>query len=77
MSAPSLSQTGTDVILTWTEPSSNGPAISDYEIQIYDGSLYTEFESTCNGTLQLAAKSCTIPMSFFRSILTLGTQILV
>lgn len=65
MDKPTLTQVSTDVIITWTEPTTNGRSINDYEILISNGANFVEYENKCNGTDQLVSKTCTIEMPFF------------
>lgn len=70
---PSLAIVGTDVQISWSEPSDTGGtgvAITSYKIEILlaDGS-YREDTANCDGTDStiVAATSCTIPMSTLTS----------
>ncbi len=70
--APSTAIGGTlsspDVVVTWTEPTTNGSAISSYKIYFKkaDGS-YAQEQTNCDGSgaTIVANKSCTIPKSVF------------
>lgn len=66
-----FSESGTNVVLTWAEPSSlNGAAISAYRIKLLhqNSGLYFENSTLCNGS-NPAVKTCSIPMTQFTSTL--------
>lgn len=69
-STPTSSNSGQDVILTWSEPSENGAAIQNYQILIItnDGS-YVEDLTYCDGTDStiMDTQSCTVPLSTLTS----------
>ena len=78
MSPPTISQSGQNVIITWTSPTNNGADITSFKILLWNGLTYSENTALCNGLLQLVSLSCTIPMTGFSSTLSLpaGTLIL-
>lgn len=78
MSPPTISQSGQNVIITWTSPTNNGADITSFKILLWNGLTYSENTALCNGLLQIVSLSCTIPMTGFSSTLSLpaGTLIL-
>ena len=76
-----LTQSGTAIVFSWTEPNANGEALTAMNLQLLDkaDSTYREFEALCNGTDYLgnATPQCSIEMASFRSTLsyTIGQDI--
>lgn len=73
---------GTDVQITWTEPSDNGVAIDKYEILFLksDGTTFVEDTVNCDGsTIPVNQLSCTIPMLDLKTLtgLSIGSLIRV
>ena len=64
---PTVSTSGSNVIISWTVPSSNGSPITGYNIKLLNNLTgnYEEDESYCNGasTLSLITLQCSIPMA--------------
>ena len=54
IAAPTLNQSGKDIVIAWTPPNANGESIDSYEVLLYDRSGnsndYVEHKSLCNGT---------------------------
>lgn len=61
---------GTDVVISWVEPASNGDDISSYDILIKqsDGAFSNEL-TYCNGSSEaiVTATACSIPFTVLRS----------
>ena len=68
---PTTSNSGINVVIDWSAPTSNGSTITSYTILILqsDGSTYTEDSINCDGTDStiILATQCTIPLSVLTS----------
>lgn len=64
-----ITQVGTNAVLTWTAATTNGNGIIAYKVLLLNrGTLtYTEYKPLCDGTSlsTIAALSCSIPISSF------------
>ena len=83
LASPTVTQSGTNVVITWTPTSSNnGAVVNSYKLYIFDYAPTTdEFVNhidKCQGYTALST-TCTIPMSTFTSTLqyTIGQPIRV
>ena len=68
MASPAVSTAGTNVIIQWTMPSSNGDPITAYNILILGSDDQFHSQTTyCNGAQAsiIASLECFIPMSTF------------
>jgi hypothetical protein len=67
-SSPETVNSGTDIVVMWTVPNSNGSPIISYQIlfQQQDGEFSEEL-TYCDGsdTAVVTSRSCTIPQSVF------------
>ena len=71
MSAPTTANSGTDVVITWPEPNSNGADITEYliEVQTNDGD-FVEEDTFCDGAANVVreGRTCSIPMSVLTDV---------
>jgi len=77
MDKPTVSLSGTRVIIRWTSATSNGADITAYTVE-YDNSGYTSANSLCIETAEvlLSTGTCSIEMSsILASPLAAGTAI--
>lgn len=63
-----LVQSGMNVVITWSQPGSNGGTINDYAIKLLNRTSNQFVESTvlCDGS-NVNVKTCTVPISSFIS----------
>ena len=66
MDPVSITESGTNVVFSWTAPDDNGDDIDEYRFKVYD-EVSLDFETDtalCNGAHSgtIASTSCTIPM---------------
>ena len=70
-SAPSTTNSATDVYINWSAPDSNGASITSYTVTILqsDGSTFSEDIVNCDGSDStiLTARQCKIPLSVLTS----------
>ena len=74
MSPVTVSQTGTDIIISWTAPNENGSPITSYTLKILNFLLndYVEYQNICNGSSPtvISNRACPpIPMTTFTNTL--------
>ena len=79
LTAPTVTQSGTDVIFTWSAPSdNNGAEVTAYTLYIFDKTTtnYVDHTSKCTSYTTLDT-TCTVPMTTFTSTLgySIGEQI--
>ena len=71
MGAPTTTNSGTNVIISWSPLSANGATISEYliEIQQQAGTTYTSDLTNCDGASSsvILNTQCTIPMATLTS----------
>mmetsp|Transcript_29136 Transcript_29136/g.28194 ORF Transcript_29136/g.28194 Transcript_29136/m.28194 type:complete len:200 (-) Transcript_29136:2382-2981(-) len=64
---PSVTQSGSNIVISWVPPYDNGATITAYKIEIRESDLATYSQETtyCDGSLSsiVSAASCSIPMS--------------
>ena len=82
MSPVVFTQTGTDIIISWTPPNSNGSPIFSYKVELlfYLLNDYFENNTICNGTSPsvIANSRCPpIPMSIFTNFLNFPINVLL
>ena len=71
MASPSTVRAGTDIVVSWDPPASNGAALSAYEISVFSRatSAYVVDTSACDGSGAgvFAARLCAWPIAYLRS----------